>query len=596
MFQLREQGKMKIGYQLVTGGEVKGFAIPEGLDLNWSRWAGNDRILVSVQTMVEIAGYEFPRSAVLVHTLADESIQWLLRDAKGRPKVADFGLEGDDVLYVAPDGSHLLLELSDNIFATPSVYHINLADGKMTKQVKGRSSVWDWYADGQGIVRAGTGWTDGKMRLFYRSSDAEDFEMVGRLDPEKEESWFSLAQIVSGTDQGYVLSDKSTGRMALYHFNYRTREIGEMAFGHDRYDIDDFDLSEDGKTLRAVWFTDDRDRVHLFDPVEKRIQSLIDRAVPHLQAWVVSRSLDQKKLLIFGAAPDNPGEWYILDWPTKQMSILAVAVQGLLPDHLARTQSVTYKARDGLEIPAYLTLPKGRSPKGLPLIIYPHGGPYGVRDKLTYDPQVQFFANRGYAVLQPNYRGSGGYGTAFSDAGIGNIGRVMQDDLDDGIDWLAGRGIADPARVCIVGGSYGGYAAQWAVIRNPERYRCGASYAGVSDWASMLRYDRRFLTKKANQNWQARIKGDGELPLDEVSPMRQSARLQRPLLLVHGKLDTNVPISQSNNFVASLPKSVKPLVKVHVYDDEGHSFSNPANFEDWLNRLDAFLAEHNPAD
>ena len=251
-------------------------------------------------------------------------------------------------------------------------------------------------------------------------------------------------------------------------------------------------------------------------------------------------------------------------------------------------------ARDGLKIPAYLTLPKHREAKNLPLIILPHGGPYGVRDTLDYNSEVQFLANRGYAVLQPNYRGSDSYGEEFYKKGVGQIGRAMQDDLDDGMDWLVERGIADPGRVCLVGASYGGYAALWGVTRNPKRYRCAASFAGVTDLRKQLKYDGRFLSSRYKRKWKTTVKGDDEFDLDSVSPARTASRLTRPILLAHGKKDSNVPFSQFNMFRSALEKAEKKAELV-VYEDEGHGFSNPENEQNWLKKLEAFLQKHNPA-
>jgi dipeptidyl aminopeptidase/acylaminoacyl peptidase len=595
LFQLRSGGKVQIGYRDVAGGKTGGFAMPDGMELGWMRWAGDKQILIGVQTVAIFYSVEFPRTALLLHNVETGATGWVMRTFKTGDRAAEQGLIGDDVLYVAPDGSHLLLALAKDIFSTPTVYRVSLPDGTMTEIVRARANIWNWYADDSGLVRAGTGWQHGKLRFIYRSSADADFELIGKLDPNKEDSWFSVAQIVTGSDEGFALSDKQTGRVALHRFNYRTGELGELVYGHDQYDIDAYQLTDDGKALRAAYFTDDRDRVLWFDAGEKRTQALIDRALPKLQAWVTSRSRDGQKLLVRGSAPDDPGLYFVLDRATRQMAVLAAEYEGLSPEQLAPTTAVTYAARDGTTIPAFLTLPKGRAAKGLPLIIHPHGGPYGVRDKLVYDPIVQFFANRGYAVLQPNYRGSGGYGTAFGDAGIGQIGRAMQDDLDDGMDWLAGQGTIDPARVCVIGASYGGYAAMWAVIRNPERYRCAASFAGVADWESMLKYDRRYLTKKASERWRSRITGDGDLLLAAVSPSRQAARLTRPLFLAHGAKDSNVPLSQSKKFMAALPKAQKSLVSLHIYPEEGHSFADPASLQDWLDRLETFLRAHNPA-
>jgi len=179
----------------------------------------------------------------------------------------------------------------------------------------------------------------------------------------------------------------------------------------------------------------------------------------------------------------------------------------LLPAQLSPMEAVRYKARDGLEIPAYLTLPTGREPKSLPLVIMPHGGPYGVRDTLEFDPEVQFLANRGYVVLQPNYRGSDSYGIDYYKRGYGEWGRRMQDDLDDGMDWLVGRGIVDPKRACLVGSSYGGYAAAWGATRNPERYRCASCFAGVFNLRKQLFYTSDFLSSRLYKEFKSTVRG-----------------------------------------------------------------------------------------
>nr|WP_246438849.1 alpha/beta fold hydrolase [Novosphingobium piscinae] len=248
-----------------------------------------------------------------------------------------------------------------------------------------------------------------------------------------------------------------------------------------------------------------------------------------------------------------------------------------------------------MAIPAYLTLPVGRAAKGLPLVILPHGGPYGVRDHGDYDPDVQFLANRGYVVLQPQYRGSDSYGAMFERRGEAQWGRTMQDDIDDGMDWLAKRGIIDPARVCIVGISYGGYAALWGATRNPERYRCAVSFAGISDMPRSLKYQlNSFDDKQAREAWRQKVQGDPTFDLRTISPLFNIDRLKVPVMLLHGTDDQIVQPRQSRLYAEALKAAGKPY-EYYEIPDEGHGYTTTQGAQLWYDKLDAFLAKYNPA-
>ena len=305
-------------------------------------------------------------------------------------------------------------------------------------------------------------------------------------------------------------------------------------------------------------------------------------------------SRDEKRVLVYSAGASDPGRYFLLDQATAKMHPVVDPYPSIDPSLLAEVKPIKYRARDGLELPGYLTLPRGREAKRLPLIVLPHGGPFA-RDEWSYSPLVQFLANRGYAVLQPQFRGSIGYGKDFVSRGYGEWGKRMQDDIDDGVDWLARTGQVDPKRVCIVGASYGGYAAMWGAIRNPERYRCAASWAGVSDVEAMLRYDRKiFSAPRYFREWRTKVAGEGKFDPAAISPIRFADRLKTPIFIAHGEKDDNVLPKQSRDMVAALTKAGRSVTSA-FYEDSSHDFDSNADFEDWLKRLEAFLARHNPA-
>jgi dipeptidyl aminopeptidase/acylaminoacyl peptidase len=592
VFRERINKETFIGIKPVDGDNIKRLGLPEKQTLNWYRWAGDDHLLISISGVGQLFGVEVPVSGIIAYNLKTGAMLRLGPTAQG--------IEGDNILYVDPKGEYLLISIQRTIYDYPSVYRIGIADNSLTEIVKPQSDIWQWMADDQGVVRMGLAFSRFTTKIYYRRTNDADFKLISKIkesdsDEEKEESLIDITRIVAGKDEGYILSNKETGRFALYKFNYLTREIGELVYAHPENDVTSFSLTDDGSTLESVRYTDSRDRILWFDPLYKKRQDSLDSALPGDEAWMQSRSQDGSKMVVFSTSSTDPGSYALYEPKARKLHRFA-AVNDLLDSSLlAETRYVRYDARDGLSIPAYLTLPVGRNPKNLPLIVMPHGGPFGVRDTLDYNQEVQFLANRGYAVLQPNFRGSDSYGEEFYKRGEGQIGRAMQDDLDDGMDWLVKQGIADPARVCIVGASYGGYAALWGVIRNPERYRCAASFAGVTDFKSQLKYDGKSLRSRYAREWKDKVRGAEDFDLDTVSPAKNAAKLTRPILLTHGDEDSNVPLSQFKKMMDALKKAKKP-VESHIYEGEGHGFEDSTNAKDWLDRLEAFLTKHNPAD
>jgi dipeptidyl aminopeptidase/acylaminoacyl peptidase len=565
------------------------FSMPGKWELVGYRWAGNDRVLVSIGHSDVLFGDDVYVTRLVMYDLKTDKAAFIGKKNEG--------VEGDNIIYVDRDGHWLLLNVQKTIFDYPSVYRVDLDTMEMKKVVGEHPYVWNWFADSSGTVRAGLGVQSRRWWLLYRKdADAKFEKVMRRVLKQGDDDEGSIERFIplNGSDHGYAVTNARTGRYGLYHYDFSSDSIGEPVFEHPQVDIDDFRMSEQNE-ITAVYYTDDRSRVEWLVPRMKELQGKIDRALPDRINRVISMSRDGEKMLIWSGSAADPGVYFYYDAPAAKMSQLARPYGKMTDKQLANMDSVSYAARDGLQIPAYLTLPPGVEAKQLPLIVMPHGGPF-LRDEWGYDTWVQFLANRGYVVLQPNFRGSTGYGRDFVVKGEGQWGRTMQDDLDDGVKWLVEQGKVDPKRVCIMGGSYGGYAALWAAARNPEIYRCAISFAGISDLAAMIKYDRRaFAATRYYTAWRERVQGDKNFDLNTVSPLYAIDRINIPLLIAHGSDDENVPLAQSRKLHDALVKAKKPHSYI-VYEGEGHGFDKPENATAFLEQVDQFLRTNNPPD
>lgn len=330
------------------------------------------------------------------------------------------------------------------------------------------------------------------------------------------------------------------------------------------------------------------------DALWARVQQRFAGHSPNLVGW----SNDLQKAVVYTGSDQDPGTYYAFDASTGSLMRIGAAYEGIRPDQVAPVRAVEYAAADGLMIHGYLTIPPGvEDPRGLPLVVLPHGGPAS-HDVRTFDYRAQAIASRGYAVLQPNFRGSTGRGDPFMEAGYGEWGRKMQTDLSDGVRWLAEQGVIDPSRVCIVGGSYGGYAALAGVTVEQGVYRCAVSYAGISDLRRMvtdiardtghhdnatLRYWTRFMGAD----------GAGDRSLDQRSPSRLADRVNAPILLLHGRDDHVVPIVQSRVMADALRRADKPHEFIELAGED-HWLSRSATRQRMLDETIRFLERHNP--
>ncbi len=572
-----------------TRTEIRRVDVGEAEYFRWFRWAGPNRILLSRLVEIDNARYWARTSRLLVFDLRTQELDYI-----GFQKQR---LEGDDVLWIDPDGQSILLSVIAKNANNPEVWRFPL-DGRGEKAAvkiqDGDGDVDEWWADDAGVVRLGMGFTRrGAMMIHYRRHAGEKLQRITKLERfhDDREAW-GVIRLFAGSDTGYTLFEQEDGRTELREFDYSTGELGEVVYAHETRDVES--LRFDETKLISASYIEDEPETHWFDPQLASYHAMLEAALPGGRISIGSMSRDRSRMLVRYTGPADPGALYVFTPGEGKLDLFANYRPEVDFRALSKPEPFSFTSRDGHTMHGYLTLPAGREARGLPLIVYPHGGPYGVRDAMVYDDWLQLLAARGYAVMQVNYRGSGGYGKEFEEMGYGQIGLAMQDDLDDALDHVVAQGAVDPRRVCLVGASYGGYAALWGAIRNPERYVCAVSFAGVTDYTRQMEYDRYYLGKAFYRRyWEDRIEGEGGRNLDNVSPAFHASRIQRPLLVVHGKSDRRVPFSQYNALHRAVVRTDKPVEFLALED--GHNLAKQENEEKFLTTMLAFLQKHNPA-
>jgi dipeptidyl aminopeptidase/acylaminoacyl peptidase len=331
-------------------------------------------------------------------------------------------------------------------------------------------------------------------------------------------------------------------------------------------------------------------RVHWFDATAEARYNALSRSFAGRDVSIYGRNAEGTRVIVGVGAHAAPTTYYLVDFSKGTADIVGEEYPALAGVTLGEVRTISYKARDGYEIPAYITLPPGVAAEKLPLVVMPHGGPES-RDEPDFDPFAQFLATRGYAVLQPQFRGSTGFGEAHRQAGVRQWGGLMQDDVTDGVKALIEQGLADPRRVCIVGMSYGGYAALAGAAFTPDLYACAASVSGVSDLPAMLGHVQRKSGKDSDQlaYWNGHIGEASDRRVIDKSPARAAANVRVPILLVHGVDDVVVPLSQSETMARALKDAGKSFRLVKM-TGEDHWLSRSETRLTVMEELETFLA------
>ena len=565
--------------------------------LAWLGWANTSRLLISAQARNPNGIGMRSRVTRLFGVNRDGSdFAWL---GKRWPVFGQFQLPityQDQVIHWTPkDPDGVLLRYWQPYDDSPRVVRMNVDSGSV-RVVQGRlEDIRDWHADADGNVRAGEARTASNLyRLFARIGPKDKLEQVIE-HPIFRDPGPTFAGFHADPSKLYVMA-LHEGRDAIFEFDLRTKQLGALAFAHPEVDIDGLQ-HDPGPERRVVGarYVVDRPAIHFFDEAAEREHRALALAFEKefgapVFHELVSVSTDGVQQLIEVTSEVQPPVYYLYDRAKRAIRRILEQRPSLKPEHLAATQRVTYQARDGLSIPAYLTLPRGASPKNLPVVVNVHGGPWS-RDSIGWDPEVQLLANRGFAVFQMNFRGSTGLGRKHLEAGYREWGQKIQDDITDGVKWLIAEGIADPDRIGITGGSYGGYATLVGLSKTPELYRAGAAYASVTDIEFLLSDDKWY---DWGYEWHETMvggeRGDKER-LRESSPLRRVAAVRSPVLLGHGADDQRVHVRQSQRMAEALRKAGKD-VEYLEFPDEVHGFLLEANRVRWYEALVAFFEKN----
>ena len=490
--------------------------------------------------------------------------------------IADIDANDPDHVYMSE------VDLWDREY-TLDLYRVELSTGAADLLLRGDRDTIQFLTDGYGHVLGQIDQDDSLVdHVMMAGKDIYDYHVKGGTA-------FGFEGVTAGANPSFVVKRLTAwGTTGLY--SWSPSGFGPALFENPNYDVEG--VIADERNGRVVGATYDADATKLvfFDPAMQRIQDMLEKAFPGQSVALISKDDAGKAYVVLTQGPKNPPVVSLYTPANHQVNIIEQTYDSLKPSDLGEEKPYPYKARDGLDIHAYLTLPPGRDPHNLPTVIFPHGGPEE-RDSLEFDWWAQFMASRGYAVLQPNFRGSSGYGSNFVKAGDGEWAGKVQDDVQDGVNKLIADGIADPKRICIVGASYGGYMALAGATFSPDLYACAISFAGLSDLDRMLYTGTSFESETVSV-WKRRIGADVDSKkLDTSSPANYAANVKIPILLIHSDRDTTVPIEQSEIEESALKRAGKSVDFIRLEGDD-HYLEFPATRIKLLSAVEQFLNAH----
>lgn len=561
-------------------------AIERGDVLGYT-WANDDRILFTVDADgTESYGlYGVDRTGGGVDDLVT-------------PKVGAGGLRSAQIMDVLEaEEDIILITYNERLAWAPDVFKMNVNNGDMLPVARNPGDVGTWIADHEGNVRAAVAVDKLKTELRYREAGGEWQTLETYTFPFEE----SISPVAFAYDNRHLIVQSTVGddTASLRYYDPREKKLGEVIYNRDDVDVGGPIMSDERQEVIGATYISDKPHIVYFDDREQQLYSAFEQQFPDRFVAMSSWSDDERSRIYLVASDTDPGTYFQYVEPEEGRPVFKKLLERrpwVKADDMAPLRPISYESRDGLTIHGYLTLPDAdeHGEKPYPLIVNPHGGPYNVRDQWTYNSEHQFFADRGYAVLQINFRGSGGYGAKFVRAGYGEWGRAMQNDITDGVKWAMEQGFTRQGRICIYGASYGGYATMAGLTFTPELYECGINYVGVTSIPLLFetlpdawKLQRPILASQIGDPDEDRER------LEATSPLNFVEKIDDPIFIVHGDKDVRVDIKHAERLRDRMDELGKPYEWL-VKSNEGHGFQKQENILELYGRIDEFLARHLP--
>ena len=482
---------------------------------------------------------------------------------------------------------HILVGTNQRDKSVFDAYRLNIKTGDIKMIAKNPGTFMSWLTDHKGQLRIAFSTEGTDTSVYYRDTEDEEFQKIITTGFKNN---FSPVMFDFDNKNIFVLSNLKKDKTAVELFNPKEKKVLSTLFSHPEVDVSGLVYSKKRKKLLASRYITWKMEYHFFDPEYKAILEDLQLKIPKKEINIVSWNREENLCTLVTYSDQNPGSYYLYNVKEKSLEKIADTCPWFKEGDLAETKPIKYLSRDGLNIHGYLTLPKGKT-KNLPVVIHPHGGPWA-RDIWGYNPIVQFLANRGYAVLQMNFRGSTGYGKKFWTASFKQWGKTMQDDVTDGVHYLIEQGLADKNKVAVYGGSYGGYVVLAGLAFTPDLYACGIDYVGVSNLFTLLASIPPYWKPLLEQMYEeaGHPEKDKDM-LKEISPVFHADKIKAPLFVVQGAKDPRVKKAESDQIVGAL-ESRGVEVPYLVKEDEGHGFRNEENRIEFYYLMEAFLQKH----